>query len=221
MNRIYDHITFDCYGTLVDWDAGISSALLRAGAQAGLSLERNDVMAAYHEIEPAVQGEAYRSYRDVLKESARRVAERFDWALCDEDAEFLPGSIGDWPPFADAAPALRRLAVAGHRLGILSNVDRDLIARTLVNFDVEFDLIVTAEDVSSYKPAHGHFLAARRSIGASRWLHAAQSYRHDIVPTSDLRIPAVWINRKKETPAGSQRPDRELTTLTELADWLT
>ena len=178
-------------------------------------------MAAYHEIEPVVQAESYRSYREVLKESARRVARRFDWNPSDADAGFLPRSIGRWPPFPDAGPALRRLAAAGCRLGILSNVDRELIAETLLSFDVEFELIVTAEDVSSYKPAHAHFLAARRHIGTSRWLHVAESYYHDIVPACDLEIPVAWINRKNETPGGPQRPDRELATLTDLANWLT
>jgi 2-haloalkanoic acid dehalogenase type II len=221
VSRFYECVTFDCYGTLVDWDRGIGTAIVNAAAAAGVDLGHRRVMAAYHEIEPVVQAEAYRSYREVLEESVRRVAKRFDWELTLEQAAFLPHSIGHWPPFADTHEALGRLVSAGFRLGILSNVDRDLLAQTLAHLEVEFDLIVTAEDVRSYKPAHGHFLAARRRIGEARWLHAAQSYFHDVVPARELDVAVAWINRKHEIPGGSARPDRELSTLAELADWLT
>jgi len=220
MSRLYDFVTFDCYGTLVDWDKGIGTAIVNAAAAAGVDLGRRRVMAAYHEIEPVVQAEAYRSYREVLEESARRVAKRFGWELTLEQAAFLPRSIGHWPPFADTREALDRLVAAGFRLGVLSNVDRDLLAQTSAHLEVEFDLIVTAEDVRSYKPAHGHFLAARRRIGEARWLHAAQSYFHDVVPARELELPVAWINRKREVPGGPARPDREMSTLAELADWL-
>lgn len=218
---MYDIITFDCYGTLIDWEGGISHAFQAAAAADGVVIEPASVLAAYAELEPAVETEAYRSYREVLAETARRVAARLGWALDPARATFLPESLPNWQPFPDTNPALERLRAAGFRLGILSNVDDDLLASTRQHFTTPLDLLVTAQQVGSYKPAHGHFLTARERIGGARWLHAAQSYFHDIAPARTLGIPCAWINRKGEAPSGPQRPDREFRTLTELADWLT
>ena len=113
-----------------------------------------------------------------------------------------------------------RLVAAGYSLGILSNVDDDLLAGTRRHFTVAFDLIVTAQQVGSYKPAHRHFIEARQRLGGKRWLHAAQSYFHDVIPARALGIPVAWINRKHESTADGGRADREFHTLTELADWL-
>jgi 2-haloalkanoic acid dehalogenase type II len=220
MARLYDVITFDCYGTLIDWEAGISTAFAKAAAAEGRTLEPEQVLRAYAEIEPSVEAEAYRRYRNVLTESARRVGERLGWPLGREQAVFLAESLPSWPPFADTNQALERLVASGYRLGILSNVDDDLLAGTRRHFTVTFDLIVTAQQVGSYKPAHGHFTEARRRIGDDRWLHAAQSYFHDVMPARALGIPVAWINRKRESAFDAGRADREFHTLTELADWL-
>lgn len=220
MNRPYDIITFDCYGTLIDWESGISGAFMEAAAADGIALEREAVLAAYAELEPLVEAEAYRSYRAVLTETARRVAARLGWPLPAERARFLADSLAEWPPFPDTNPALERLATAGYQLGILSNVDDDLLAATRRHFGVGFDLLVTAQQVGSYKPAPGHFLTARRRIGARRWLHAAQSYFHDVRPARALSIPVAWINRTAEPAPAGDRPDREFRTLAELAEWL-
>ena len=218
--RLYDVVTFDCYGTLVDWRDGIASAFTAAAAADGVVLDPRAVLAAYAEIEPAVEHEAYRRYRDVLAETARRVAARLGWPLAPEQARFLPDSLPGWRAFPDTNVALARLASAGYRLGILSNVDDDLLAGTRRHLAVEFDLVVTAQQVGSYKPASGHFETARARIGERRWLHAAQSYFHDVVPAVRHGIPVAWINRHAERPTGAARADRELRSLTELADWL-
>jgi 2-haloalkanoic acid dehalogenase type II len=218
--RPYDIITFDCYGTLVDWETGISSAFLEAARADGVTLHREEVLRAYAELEPVVQAESYRSYREVLNETERRVAGRFDWHPSAKHGSFLAESLPHWRPFADTNPALERLAAAGYRLGILSNVDDDLLAGTLRRLNAGFELLVTAQQVGSYKPAHGHFLTARERIADRRWLHAAQSYFHDVVPAGALSIPAAWINRKREAAPGRASPVREMQTLTELADWL-
>src|SRR6266511_3307869 len=157
---------------------------------------------------------------DVLTETALRVAKRLGWSLAKERAGFLANSLPGCQPFPDTNPALERLAAAGYTLGILSNVDDDLLAGTLRHFSVRFELLVTAQQVGSYKPAHGHFQVARQRIGGRSWLHAAQSYFHDVAPARTLGIPAAWINRKNHQPTDGGRADREFRTLQELAEWL-
>lgn len=221
MTRPYDVITFDCYGTLIDWEQGIADAFAAAAAAQGGTVDVRRVLEAYERIEPVVEAETYRSYREVLTESVRRVARDLGWALPEARAEFLAASLPSWRPFPDTNPALERLARAGYQLGILSNVDEDLLAGTRRHFTAPFELIVTAQQVRSYKPADGHFLAARARIGGKRWLHAAQSHFHDVAPCRRLGVPVAWVNRKGEAAPAGQRPDREVRTLTELADWLT
>jgi len=217
--RPYDIITFDCYGTLIDWDGGIAGAFRKAVAETGGRLDAGHVFEAYEKIEAEVEAERYRSYREVLTESTRRVARQLGWTLPEERTSFLAESLPFWIPFPDTNAALERLFKAGYQLGILSNVDDDLLAGSRKHFTVPFDLIVTAQQVRSYKPADGHFVTARERIGDRRWLHAAQSHFHDVTPARRHRIPTAWINRK-HLVRGEPRPDRELSTLTELADWL-
>ncbi|HYC93111.1 MAG TPA: HAD-IA family hydrolase [Thermoanaerobaculia bacterium] len=206
MESRYDVITFDCYGTLIDWESGIADAF----RDAGVELERDEVLRAYADAERTVEREAYRSYRDVLTEAASRVVNR--------DGAFLAESLPRWQPFPDTNAALERLRAAGYQLGILSNTDDDLLAATRRHFTVDFDLIVTAQQVRSYKPAHGHFHAARAWIGGKRWLHAAQSNFHDIAPATELGIPNAWVNRHGER--GGVTPTYEVRDLKGLADLL-
>jgi len=220
MTRPYDIVTFDCYGTLIDWDRGIVDAFADAVAAHGGNLDERRALETYERVEPIVEAEGYRSYREVLTENVRRVARELGWALPESRAGFLAESLPSWPPFPDTNAALERLARAGFRLGILSNVDDDLLAGTRRQFRVDFDLIVTAQQVRSYKPADGHFLEARQRIGGKRWLHAAQSHFHDVVPCQRLRISVAWVNRKGLVVPGTQKAERELRTLTELAHWL-
>jgi 2-haloalkanoic acid dehalogenase type II len=221
--RGWDIVTFDCYGTLIDWDRGIGEAFRAVLVADGVDLPLHRVLATYHEIEPVVQAEAFRGYRDVLTETTRRVAARLDWTLPQSRASFLADSLPSWTPFPDTNRALERLAGAGHRLGILSNVDDDLLAGTRRHFTVSFEsgLIITAQHVKSYKPAAGHFETARARIGGARWLHAAQSYFHDIEPAGRLGIPSAWINRTGERPGQPSGALAEVRTLAEFADWMT
>jgi 2-haloalkanoic acid dehalogenase type II len=220
MAHLYDVITFDCYGTLIDWEHGISTAFANAAAADGRQLDREQVLKAYSEVEPSVEAETYRSYHDVLTETAQRVAARLGWPLNRERAVFLADSLPEWPVFPDTNPALERLVAAGYSLGILSNVDDDLLAGTRRHFTVTFDLIVTAQQVGSYKPARRHFTEASQRIRGKRWLHAAQSYFHDVIPARTLGIPVAWINRKHEAAADGGGVKHEFHTLAELADWL-
>ncbi|HYS55013.1 MAG TPA: HAD-IA family hydrolase [Thermoanaerobaculia bacterium] len=204
--RQFDVITFDCYGTLIDWRSGICGAFVAQGLDGDASLRK------YSEIEPIVEREQYRSYREVLGETASRIAPGIK-------ANFLADSLPSWKPFPDTNPALERLRGAGIRLGILSNVDDDLLAETRKHFTVDFDLLITARQVRSYKPGHAHFLTARQRIGDSKWLHAAQSNLHDIAPARALGIANAWINRHAEK--GGLRPTYEFRDLKGLADAMT
>lgn len=217
MARSYDFVTFDCYGTLIDWVSGIRDAFAQAAAEDGVTISGDDVIRLYGEIEPIVERD-YRPYRDVLIETAGRVAHALGWRLAYERASFLVNSLPSWRPFADTNPSLERLRDAGIKLGILSNIDDDLLAATRRHFTVDFDLIITAQQLRSYKPGHAHFIAARQRIGGVRSLHAAQSDLHDVVPANVLGIPNAWINRRNEQPLPGGTPTMEFRDLTGLAD---
>ena len=213
-------LTFDCYGTLIDWERGIRDAFSATAFAMRLPIDPDAAVRLYVETEAAVEAGPYRSYRGVLTETARRISARLGWTLPESRAEFLAESMAAWPPFPDTNPALRRLLDAGYRLGILSNVDDDLLAWTRRHLAVPFEIVVTAERAGSYKPAPRHFEMAREAIDGQRWLHAAQSYFHDVVPARALSIPVAWINRKGEVASDAGKPDREFRDLTGLADWL-
>jgi 2-haloalkanoic acid dehalogenase type II len=217
----YNVVTFDCYGTLIDWESGIRDAFLEAGRADGRSLPPKGTLEAYAEIEPEVEAGPFRPYREVLAETARRVALRLGWKVDSEREGFLAESLRSWRPFPDTNPALRRLVSAGCRLGILSNVDDDLLESTRRWLEVSFDPIVTAAQVRSYKPSPPHFLEARRRLTPGvLWLHAAQSYFHDVVPCRNLGIPVAWINRKGEKAGASSPPDREFSDLAGFVRWM-
>ena len=216
----FDIITFDCYGTLVDWQSGISAAFNREAQADGLEFSTSRILDAYARIEPLVQAEAFRPYRDVLGQVAQRVARALGWAIDPSRAEFLARSLASWPVFADTDPALERLVSQGYSLGILSNVDDDLLQATLRHLEVDFSLQVTATRTRSYKPAAPHFEVAQQRIGSGRWLHAAQSYFHDVEPAWERGLAVAWINRKGEPAGGRACPDHEFENLRLLADWL-
>jgi putative hydrolase of the HAD superfamily len=167
-HRPYDIVTFDCYGTLIDWERGIRDAFLTAAAALRIPVDPEAALALYVEIEAEVEAGPYQRYRAVLAETARRIAHRLGWPLPESGAGFLAESMPAWPPFPDTNPALRRLAEAGYRLGILSNVDDDLLAWTRRHLAAFFEVVVTAEQASSYKPASRHFTMARDSGGVDQ-----------------------------------------------------
>ena len=217
MIKPFDAITFDCYGTLIDWEAGITGAFASAGCTAPSEV----LLAEYGRIEPAIESRGYLPYRDVLKEASLCVLEALGGKLPAGREDFLPESLPGWKPFDDTNAALRRLSEAGFKLGILSNVDDDLLAATCRHFSVPFDFTITAQQVRSYKPAAPHFLAARDRLRGSRWLHAAQSFFHDVEPCLRLGIPVAWINRRNQrVPSGGAPPALVFPDLTALANHL-
>jgi len=208
--------TFDCYGTLIDWNLGIRRELERLfGVDAAPRLLEH-----YHVLEPEIESEPFHTYREVLNLALERLAQEEGIQLPEGEAGALAASLPEWPPFPEVPPALAELRERGWQLAILSNTDRDLIAASQRQLAIPFDLAIVAEEVRSYKPAPGHFATARSRIAPQRWLHAAQSYYHDVAPCRALGIPVAWINRKGETAADGGSPEHEFRTLGALADWL-
>jgi len=189
-------LTFDCFGTLIDWRHGIQTTgeLLFPGRGA-------DFLGAYIDLEAEVEADGpFRRYRAILTETTRRVATKLGLDLKPDDATALVSTIPYWPPFADVGPALGALKKDGWRMALLTNCDRDLIAQTQRRLPVAFDAAVTAEDVSAYKPNHAHFALFKSTFGSSAdvWVHVAQSYFHDITPAHELGIKRIWVNRQHE-----------------------
>jgi 2-haloacid dehalogenase len=208
--------TFDCYGTLIDWNAGIRGVLERLfGADRGPEL-----LARYHRLEPEVQSEAYRSYAEVLTISLERLATENDLTIPEGDVGVLARSLPDWPAFREVPQALEELRQRGWNLAILSNTDRALIRESEKRIGVPFDLIVTAEDVKSYKPGHAHWERFFEQTTADRehHVHVAASLFHDVAPARELGLKIVWINRLGEV--ADPEPDRELPDLSGLPDTL-
>ena len=222
--RDFEFVTFDCYGTLIDWETGIRRAFKQALEGMGLSQpQEGELLELYQEEEKRIEGQMpYRKYREVLALAASSAARKFGKTIPEKLSTVLAEQLPSWSPFPDTNPAIERLATE-YTLGILSNVDNDLLAGTLKHFTVPFDLVVTAERVRSYKPGTEHFEEARRIVGADRgWLHVAASLYHDIEPASRLGINTAWINRKN-SPEGKRLKGtivRETKNLTQLADWL-
>ncbi|HKB17395.1 MAG TPA: HAD family hydrolase [Candidatus Dormibacteraeota bacterium] len=206
-------LTFDCFGTLIDWRHGIRTTgelLFPGHGQAFLD--------SYIALEAEVESEgSFKRYRAVLTEATRRAARRLSLELKPDDATALVSTIPYWPPFGDVGPALGELRKDGWKLALLTNCDRDIIALTQRRLPASFDAVVTAEDVSAYKPSPAHFRLFQSTFASSAdaWIHVAQSYFHDITPTHELGITRVWVNRQGEKDDPSLA-DAVVTGLAEL-----
>jgi 2-haloacid dehalogenase len=189
--------TFDCYGTLVDWNGGIGAELRRLWPDA----DAGELLGRYHEIEPRVQLEGSTPYREVLRQALILLAESEGLELPPEEESALAGSLPGWPVFPEVPDALAELRRRGWRLVVLSNSDPDLIAASLEAIGVPFDGAVVASEIGSYKPAHGHWRTFFERYGAepARHVHVAASLYHDIAPAQELGLTAVWVNRLGET----------------------
>jgi 2-haloacid dehalogenase len=191
-------LSFDCYGTLVDWRAGIAQAIeFVAPGKSG------QLLPVYYRHEAEIQAGSFRPYREVLDEGLRQALSEFGWSLPQHQAHVLSESLPTWPVFDDVGPSLAQVRLAGWKLAILSNVDPDLFAETRKRLPVAIEALITAQDVGSYKPAPGHFRRFRQLHQPGVHIHVAQSWLHDIRPAHNLGIPAIWINRlgeREETP---------------------
>jgi 2-haloalkanoic acid dehalogenase type II len=197
--------TFDCYGTLIDWNGGIRAELARVFGEerADEQLER------YHELEPELEADGTRSYREVLTVAMRRLGA----PVGEEDA--LAGSLPQWQPFPEVPEALAEARAQGWKLGILSNSDRDYIEASMERLGVPFELAIVASEIGSYKPGLGHWRAFQERTGRAPDVHVAASLFHDIGPANELGLPSVWINRLGEPPG--PQPTKEQPDLTSLA----
>lgn len=190
-------VTFDCFGTLIDWRHGIATS-----AELVVPGHGDRLLDAYNRHEPAVQAESPGlRYRAVLAEAFRRACVEEDVPLAADNASVLAATIPYWPVFPEVAAELGALRDSGWHLALLTNCDRDLIAETQRRLPVPFDAVVTAEDSGAYKPSLAHFARFRRAQAPSEWVHVAQSYFHDMVPAHALGLPRIWINRLAERPA--------------------
>jgi len=200
--------TFDCYGTLIDWNGGIRRELARVFGD-----ERADeLLARYHELEPELEADGTRSYREVLTEAMRRLG-----APPDEE-EALARSLPGWEPFPEVPQGLHEARKRGWKLAILSNTDRDYIDASIARIGVPFDEAIVASEIGSYKPALGHWRAFEERVGRPPDVHVAASLFHDIAPANELGLRSVWINRFGEEPG--PEPTREQPDLSGLADTL-
>ena len=208
--------TFDCYGTLVDWNGGIGGVLEDLfGAE-----RAPELLARYHRLEPEVQAETYRSYAEVLTITLERLATQNDLTIPEGESGVLARSLPDWPVFREVPNGLAELRRHGWQLAILSTTDRALIVESEKSIGIPFDLVITAEDVGSYKPEHGHWDRFFASTTANRehHVHVGASLFHDVAPARELGLKVVWINRLGE--AADPEPDRELPDLSGLPDAL-
>jgi 2-haloacid dehalogenase len=209
--------TFDCYGTLVDWNRGIGDQLERLFGPDS----REAAFTSYHELERQIQTETPGApYRDVLARGLAGVAESLGRDLPGDERDALGASLPEWPVFPEVPAALEEARGRGWRLVILSNTDREYIEASMGQIGVPFELAIVASEIGSYKPAHGHWREFLRRTGAdpSRHVHVAASLYHDVEPCQELGIPCVWINREAEAPRGA--PAAELSDLGALPDTL-
>ncbi len=224
----FEVLTFDCYGTLIDWEAGIAAGLRDVLEPRGVVVGDEDLLERFARHEAAVEAGSYVLYREVLARALRGVCAELGVEPTQAEAAAFGGSVGDWPAFADSPDALARLA-ARYRLAVITNCDDDLFAASNRRLGVTFDWVITAQQVGAYKPSERNFEVAFARIGVprERILHVAQSLFHDHIPAKRLGLTTAWIDRRHDrpgsgaTPPASARPDLAVPDMATLADLAT
>lgn len=220
----FEVLTFDCYGTLIDWEAGIWGALGPILATHHVDLLPDKVLELYGELETAAERGVYREYKSVLRMVLEGLGERLGFVPTAEELQQFSTSVKNWPAFPDSAIALQALHTR-YRLAIISNIDDDLFIFSAKRLQVQFDWIITAQQAKTYKPSLNNFRLAFDRIGVpqQRILHVAQSLFHDIAPANLLGLSSVWVNRRQNkagpgaTPPANARPELEVPDLRTLA----
>ena len=220
----FELLTFDCYGTLINWEEGILRCLHRILAAHDKDMDDATILQLYGDFEARAEQGEYRRYREVLQSVVRQFGEQLGFTPTDQEVRSLPESLQDWKPWPDTAAALRQLN-SRFRLVIVSNVDDDLFADTRPQLGVEFDQIITAQQAGAYKPSLKIFELAlsRAGVSADRILHIGQSVYHDVIPAQSLGLATVWVNRPSAragvgaVKAAHAEPDLKVSSLEELA----
>jgi len=218
-------LTFDCYGTLIDWESGIFSAMKPILDAHDKNVSDSQLLELYAEFEVAAEEGEYRPYREVLRSVVQEFGKRLHFTPTENEMRSLPDSVASWRPFPDTISALQKLATR-YRLFVISNIDDDMFAATRKHLGVSFAGAVTAQQARSYKPSHNNFRLALERLGLrnDEVLHVGQSIYHDVIPAQSLRIATVWVNRPSPRPnAGAARaamgePDLEVNSLAGLAE---
>jgi 2-haloacid dehalogenase len=218
-------LTFDCYGTLIDWETGIFSALRPILAAHEKKITDSTLLELYSELELKAERGEFLRYRDVLQSVVRGFGERLGFSPTETEVRSLPESLAHWQPFPDTVEALRALK-SRYRLAVISNVDDDFFASTAPKLGVAFEHVITAQQAGCYKPCMRMFELAEERIAVRReqWLHVGQSIYHDVIPAQSLGIATVWVNRPSPRPgagaakAAVGKPDLEVPNLKSLAD---
>jgi 2-haloacid dehalogenase len=220
----FEIITFDCYGTLIDWETGILSALHPILSAHAVKIDDAKLLKLYGDFEQLSEQGTFHPYREVLQSVVRRFGAELGFTPTEQETRSLPESLANWKPWPDTVAALRQLK-SRFRLAILSNIDDDLFATTRPQLGVEFDEVITAQQAQAYKPSLKLFELAlsRVNAPAHRVLHVGQSIYHDVVPAQALGLASVWVNRPSARPgvgavkAADGRPDLTVSSLAELA----
>src|SRR5919198_5464480 len=210
-------VTADCYGTLIDWERGIIDAFKAEASRDGFSFDEQAFIDRFLEVQAEIMRGSYELYAEVLRRAAVRVAGEIGWELEPSRAQFLPDSVERWMPFREANAAMDRLAKK-YSIGIISNIDDKLLGVSRRHLRTELDLVVTAQQVRSYKPDPAHFRECARRIGGKKgWVHIGAGYDNDIAPALKMNVPVIWVNRHGEKLEGRKAPDATVRNLRDAA----
>jgi 2-haloacid dehalogenase/putative hydrolase of the HAD superfamily len=210
-------VTTDCYGTLIDWEKGITEAFGQEASKDGFTIDEAKLLERFFPIQEQIMAGSYELYAEVLRRTAVRVAKELGWELEPSRAQFLPDSVPRWQPFREANAAMDRLK-SKYDIGIVSNIDDKLLGLSRRHLRTELDLVVTAQQVRSYKPDPAHFKEAARRIGGKKgWVHIAAGYNADVMPLLKMNVPVIWVNRSGEKLEGRKPPTAEVKNLREAA----
>jgi len=216
-------ITFDVYGTLIDWETGIYEAFETEAARTDFKLpDKNELIERFNVLQEEAMSGSYELYAEVLRRLALQLAKEIDWDLEPSRTNFLPDSVIRWKPYREANAALDRIAKK-YQVGLVVNIDDKLLVASRRHIRSDFDIVVTAQQVRSYKPETAHFTETARRIGGKKgWMHVGSNYYYDVAPSLKAKLPTVWVNRHKEKlpDPKAKKPDLEVKNLRELADKL-
>ena len=203
-------VTTDCYGTLIDWEKGLLESFRKEAKRDGVSLDESAFMARFVEVQAEIMSGSYELYAEVLRRAVVKVAGEIGWELEPSRAQFVPDSVPRWMPFRESNAAMDRL---GNRydVGIVSNIDDKLLGVSRRHLRTELDIVVTAQQVRSYKPDEAHFKECARRLGSKKgWVHIGSGYETDVAPLLKMKVPVIWVNRHGEKLEGRAKPTAEV-----------